>query len=388
MKLWKWKAVDERGKMQSGLIYCRGEDMAINRLRSRNLYPLFLRAAVFSSLWLRAGNRRGQKYWARIARQIGTLLDAGLPMLTILEILQTRETNSFRQNQWLVVYNQVKAGYDLSSALKEFIPSPGPFVQAMITAGERSGTLAFSLLEVADQLEEEYYFSRKIKGVLFYPCLLLILALTVLFTLSSIVFPMYNELFQQTNAQLPILTRGLMHFGSSIPYLLLIIIFFGSITMFKNRKKMVWTMPGMQQIMKGKALQQFCTLFAKFINAGIPLLECLMLLESIVWRQELIQLLDQMKTAVREGRRITPVLENSSFFPPVGAKMLGIAEESGRLSEMLNYLAKVFKQELEEKLEQYPRVLEQLLVIGMAGLIGLVAVGMLLPVFDLSTHIP
>jgi type IV pilus assembly protein PilC len=388
MKLWKWKAVDERGKMQSGLIHCKGEDMAINWLRSRNLYPLSLRATVFHSLWLRTQARQGQKYWARIARQIGTLLEAGLPMLTILEILQTKESNSFCQNQWLMVYSQIKAGFDLSTALKEFVPPPGPFVQAMVTAGERSGTLALSLLEVADQMEEEYYFSRKIKGVLFYPCLLLAMALMVLFTFSSVIFPMYKELFQETNAQLPILTRGLMHLGSSIPYLLLMIILLGSIAMLKNRKRMAWIMPGMQQILKGKALHQFCALFAKFINAGIPLLDCLMLLESILSRQELIRLLEQMKTAVREGRRISPVLENSSFFPADGAKMLGIAEESGRLGEMFNFLAKVFKQELEDKLEQYPRVLEQLLVIGMAGFIGLVAVGMLLPVFDLSTHIP
>ncbi|NLO98400.1 MAG: type II secretion system F family protein [Peptococcaceae bacterium] len=388
MKLWKYKAVNEQGNIQFGLLNSWREDMAIHWLRSRNLYPLQLRPVVLDRFWLWTGVGRGSVYWTRMARQIGIMLEAGLPMLAIIKIIETKENNYLCQNQWHRVYNQVKDGYDLSIALAEFVPSPGLFLQTMVAAGEKSGMLAACLLEAADQMEEEYYFNRKIKGVLFYPCLLLVMALIILYILSIAVFPMYDGLFREMNVQLPLLTKGLICFGNVIPYLFPAMALLGLGVVLKNRDKVVWAIPGIQQIQKKKSLLQFCTILSKMISAGIPLWDAFGLLETIAKPQELVLLLEQLKRAVKKGQRIAPVLENSNFFPPDKAKMLGIAEESGRLGEMLNFLSQIFKRELEEKLEQYPRIIEQLLVLGMAGLVGLVAVGMLLPLFDLSTHLP
>jgi type IV pilus assembly protein PilC len=98
--LWKWKAVDEQGNIRAGLINAEGKAAVIQRLRSRNLYPIRLRKAAFNGLRLWRQSCGAQKYWARTARKLGTLMEAGVPMLIIVGMMQKGENNLFRKNQW------------------------------------------------------------------------------------------------------------------------------------------------------------------------------------------------------------------------------------------------------------------------------------------------
>ena len=99
------------------------------------------------------------------------------------------------------------------------------------------------------------------------------------------------------------------------------------------------------------------------------------------------KLISDLRFEVSEGKRLAPIFRVNSFFPEEAAKMVGVAEESGRLSEMFGYMANMFRKELDQKVQQYTKLLEPLLVIGLAGIVGLVAVGILLPLLDMSTHI-
>jgi type IV pilus assembly protein PilC len=200
----------------------------------------------------------------------------------------------------------------------------------MVSSGERSGTLALSLLEAADQLEEEYLFSRKIRGSLFYPCLLLIVAFIIVYTASSVILPMYSALFQEMNAQLPVITVMLIHVGRNMPYGLILLFLLGLWHIRKNKKNGFWLLPGTRQIQKTRSLLQFCAILSKFLRAGITLLESLILLSRFSSPKELTVLTEKLINAVREGERIAPLLENSCFFPEDAAKMVGIGEESGQ----------------------------------------------------------
>jgi len=198
---------------------------------------------------------------------------------------------------------------------------------------------------------------------------------------------MYETLFQGLNAELPFVTQMLLKLGKGLPYLVFLVIIAVPLCATIGKGKISWAFPGTKRIRRQRTWQQFCTLLARLLNAGIPLMESMILLGQIFREKEIARFIEEMRKAVQEGKRITSVLGDSKFFPLEAAKMLEVAEESGRLSEMFGYIAQMFKRELEEKLQQYPKVLEPLLVLGMAGLVGLIAVGMLLPIFDLSMHI-
>ncbi len=385
MTVWKWKARDEQGKVQWGIEEEQEEGTLISRLRRQKLYPVSIKPVVLSWLWQR-GFASPKLYWSRTARKFGTLLEAGLPLLVIMDLIKDQEKNRFRQNQWTKAAVLIGAGYDVSDSLKVFFPSPGLFFQSMVLAGEKSGTLAACFLETAKQLEEEYFFEKKIKTALFYPSLLLAAAIAVIYLLSTVTLPMYEKLFAGLNADLPLLTVILFKAGTAIPYLLGAGIAILALLVLLKKKRPVY-LPGSGKIVKLKTLLNFCSVFHRLLEAGIPLLESLHLLKRITKEKELSLLINQLLSAVTEGRRLSPVFAASKYFPGETAAMLAVAEESGRLAEMFEHVAVHLKRELEESLEYFARLLEPVLVLGMAGLVALVAVGVLLPIFDASTHI-
>lgn len=387
MGLWKWKALDEKGNIHQGVWEENHANSVVAHLRRQKLYPVRLRRSILGSLKAKFCTQKDKIYWARICRKIGTLLEAGIPLLTVLDVIAEKESNPLRKNRWQKVNQRVLAGNDLSTSLKGFNPRPDFFLKSMIKAGEKSGTLADCFLDVAGQMEEEYFFEQKVKTAIFYPMLILIVALIVIYILSIVILPMYETLFQGLDADLPFITKALFKVGASIPFLfslVLLLFILGRILPRKNKPRII---PGTGQVRRYKALMQFCALLGRLLNAGLPLLDSLTLLREITKTTELYRLIAELELAVKEGRRLSPVITAYEFFPMEAAKMLSIAEESGRLSEMLNYLATMFRQELEEKLQRYTRFLEPVLVLGMAGLVGLVAIGVLLPIFDVSMHI-
>lgn len=387
MILWKWKAIDEAGNVRQGIWEDSLAASVVAYLRRQQLYPVKIRRLLLGRIRSKFELLGAKIYWVRNARKIGTLLEAGVPILTILDLIAEKESNTHRKARWQRVSLRIQAGNDLSAGLEDFLPRPGVFLEAMIKTGEKSGTLSGCLLEAATQLEEEYYFEQRQKTILFYPLLLLIVALAVLYTLSIVILPMYENLFQGLDAELPLITELLFKIGAYIPFLTGIVILLLILESLRTKRRNFRVIPGSGQIRRYKALMQFCAILGKFFQAGLPLQESLLLLRKIIKEPELVLIISQLELAVTEGKRLSPVLIENSYFPSEAAKMVEIAEESGRLSEMFNYLANMFRQELEEKLQQYTRLLEPVLVVGMATVVGIVAMGVLLPIFDISTYI-
>jgi type IV pilus assembly protein PilC len=386
LTVWKWEAVDENRITHNGIWEETSENLIAARLWKQKLYPVRIRHTLWGWLLLRRGAWNGKFYWSRTARKIGTLLAAGIPLLAVLDIIADKEVNLVRKSLWKKVSVVVQAGDDLSVALKGFTPPPGEFLEAMVRTGEKSGALAACFLEAAAQMEEEYFFEKKMKTALFYPGMLLLTALAVVYFLSIFVLPMYEHLFQELNAELPFISRMLFKAGADLPFLLGLAVIAAVIFSRLGRKRS-WEIPAWGKMRKYKAVTQFCSVWERLLKAGVTLPESLILIGQIQTEREIIRLTRELKFAVEEGQKIAPVLAGSAYFPAEAAAMLGVAEESGRLDEMLGHTALIYKKELQERLEIFSRTIEPLLILGMAGLVGIVAIGVLLPVFDLSAHI-
>ncbi|HHV63642.1 MAG TPA: type II secretion system F family protein [Peptococcaceae bacterium] len=388
MAHWKWKALDNKGQTLRGVREEKEAALVLKYLRQQNLYPVSIRRSVLGKLIVRLNSRQAKSYWTKITRKISILLEAGLPLLTILDIIGDKETNTSRKNHWLRVKQAVLAGKDFSWGLKEFAPQPGIFLEAMVKAGEKSGTLAECLLEAADQLDEEYFLEQKIKTVLFYPLLLLGAALLIIYFLSIVVLPMYQSIFESFQAELPLITELLFFIGESMPLWLGLVLIMILLKQIWPGAPKAWIFPGTEKIRHYKDLRQFCALFGRLLKVGLPLIETLELLEDTFDNNgELSKIIGELKLAVKEGQRLSFVIGRCNYFPAEAIKMLEVAEEAGRLSEMLLYLAVMFGRELEEKIQRFNSRLEPVLIVGMAGIVGFVAIGVLLPIFDVSTQI-
>ncbi|NLP43691.1 MAG: type II secretion system F family protein [Peptococcaceae bacterium] len=386
MAIWKWKAVDEHGKKHQGIWVEKDWINVVYYLRKQQLYPFKIKRSLAVSIVNLLFSVNDKLYWANTARKFSLLLDAGIPLLAALDIIRDKETSPVRKNQWQKVSLKLQAGEDLSNSFTDFSPRPGAFFESMLKAGEKTGTLNLSFHDIAEQLEEEYFFEKKIKSVLFYPLLLLFICLLEIYVLSVFVIPMYQDLFANLNIELPFITQVLFIIGSFIPYFLLSIpVIFIIFRKFKRINLL--NILGTKKILKYKDLLQFCTLLERLLNAGISLLASLQILEKIFNDRKVLRLIAQLKQAIQEGRGVAAVILTDTLFPAEIGKMLAIAEESGRLSQMLGHIANMFRKELDQELKKYSKILEPILVLVMAGLIGVVAIGVLLPIFDVSVYI-
>ena len=146
-------------------------------------------------------------------------------------------------------------------------------------------------------------------------------------------------------------------------------------------------LPLLGKIYRLRDLVQFSSILERLLSAGIPLLEALHLTAGTLHRFEILELTSQLVQSVRQGRRMAPLLRASRIFPNEGAEMIAVAEESGQLDRMLHYVSQMFRRELEDQLNSLTRMIEPALILILAGLVGLVACGVMLPIFDISSHL-
>ncbi len=393
-----WKAVDINGKIQHGASVGDGISEVQTSLRKEGYFPVWVRAS-FHWKGLLFPDKPSIK-WSSFARRLATLLEAGIPLLQALEIMTFHEeTLTAEQEQWNSVKERVETGSNLSEALALMNPSPNSFVLSMIKAGEYTGTVAKVLSEVADELDQEHVYYQKIKAALAYPMLLFCAVVVVLYILSVWVLPMYERLFMSMgDAELPFLTSLIFAGGQKLPLFLwsilglvsggLLIIRFKSPDGWKLRlENVLGRAPLIGKVYRLRDLVQFSRMLGRLLTAGIPLLEALRLTAGTLHSSEMLELTNQLVLNVRQGKRMAPLLRTSGIFPKEGAEMIGIAEEVGQLDRMLHYVTQMFRRELEDQLEGLTRMIGPALILALAGLIGLVAGGVMLPIFDLSSHL-
>lgn len=397
LQRFRWKAVDQNGRIQHGVWSGDGISEVQTRLRKEGFFPVWVRSTLN---WENLFPARAHFKWSSFARRLSTLLEAGIPLLQALDLMTFHEQKlSLEQEQWNRVKNRVETGSDLSEALALLNPSPNSFVLSMIKAGEYTGTVGKALSEVADELDQEHEYQQKIKAALAYPMLLFSAVVLVVYILSVWVLPMYEKLFLSVGGvELPILTKAIFAGSQKLPLLLwcvfglvsggLLIIKFTSQDQWRIRVgNLLSRIPFLGKLYRLRDLVQFSRMLGRLLTAGIPLLEALRLTAGMLRSPEMLELTNQLVLSIRQGKRMAPLLRASKIFPKEGAEMIGVAEEAGQLDLMLQYVTQMFRRELEDQFDRLTRMIEPALILVLAGLIGLVAGGVMLPIFDLSSHL-
>ncbi|MDR3601874.1 MAG: type II secretion system F family protein [Desulfosporosinus sp.] len=392
-----WKAVNAQGIMEHG-VWVGDEIKEVQTyLRNEGYLPVVIRTR---RTWQRAALPFGTNFqWSYFARRLAILVEAGIPVLQALEIMTFYEEKStFQLEQWQSIKERVAEGSDLSEAMSLLNPAPNSFVLSMIKAGEYTGTLGKALSEVADESDQEGVAQKKVKAALAYPLLLCLAVVVVLYVLSVWVLPMYEKLFTGMGVELPFLTRVIFTCGRKFPVFLgsglglstgslLVLRLIGPELWRIRLERSLGRLPLLGKVYLLRDLVQFSRILERLLSAGIPLLEALRLTAGTLRSPEMLELTNQLVLAVRQGKRMAPLLRASRVFPKEGAEMIAVAEETGQLDRMLHYVTQMFRRELEDQLERLTRGIEPTLILILAGLIGLVAGGVMLPIFEISSHL-
>ena len=415
MPLFDYKALQLDGGMTQGQLEAAGRAEAFRQMEGLGLRPISLaeRAAAqaaknnSAATPAKAGGFAlkfgGDKISARdlenFTRLLSSLLAAGVPLSRALVILHKEASSPAAGAKWKEIHGLVIDGMSLADAMAK---SPETFPRvyvAMVQAGETGGFLDLVLAQIADFQAREKDLRGKVLTAMLYPAILMVLALGVVIFLLVFFIPKFQVIFSGFGASLPALTEMIIATSHALRsyglFLLggLIGIGWSLRTWFNSEKGrrawegMILRAPVVGPLVAQFAMARFCRMLGTLLGASVPLVQALNVARKSIGNQILVDAVSESITRVSEGGQLGQSLANCrNLFPGSVLEMVAVAEESGKLDVELVRIAVVTEADLDRNLKTGVALLEPLMLFLIAGFIGTIFIGMVLPIFTMQQH--
>ncbi|HEY0963939.1 MAG TPA: type II secretion system inner membrane protein GspF [Pseudomonadales bacterium] len=403
MSAWSYKALAPDGKVSKGILEGESERQVRAALRQRQLKPLeVLPARGIGTLFgadARGLSRQrvGAAELALFTRQLATLLLAGVPLIDALGATARQTPAPQLKSLLLQVRAKVLAGHGLAASLADFPDAFSDLYRAMVRAGEHAGLLGKVLDELAGHIERRHELQQKVQMALLYPCTLLVVALGVIALLMGLVMPDLVALFQRTGSELPLMTRlliGTSNFVVAWWWLVLAVavaVVFAVRSLLRDerwrlrRDAMLLRLPLIGRLLTAADTARFASTLSMLATSGVALVEALAIAAGVMGNRVLRQRTEAGVVSVQEGGSLAQALEACGFFPPMLTQMVASGESSGTLDTLLQRAATAQERELELTLNALMKVLEPLIIVTMAIVVGAIVMAVLLPIMQMNT---
>ncbi|MEM8945437.1 MAG: type II secretion system F family protein [Planctomycetota bacterium] len=334
---------------------------------------------------------------AEVTGQLAIMTKSGVDLASALSSLASQCQRPMLGAVLADVRESVLSGSSFSDALKMHPSIFNPTFVATVAAGEASGRMAEVLQQLASVQKKEIRRGREVRGLLTYPVLLLLVSSSVLSALVLFVLPRFATIFDQYEMPLPVLTEFFLAVSHELTtrwwlWLPLALCSLGALLLWRSseggRKKLdyFWiSSPLSGEICRGMCIGATCRLLGLMLENGVTLLESLQLTREAVNNSLYKALLYDLQDAVVNGQGLASVLTQTDIVPPSAREMIVTAENTGNLNEVTSLLGEYYEEESEAKLRQLVGVLEPLITVVMGGIVAVVVLSVMLPVFNLST---
>lgn len=407
MTLFSYRVMQNDGTMVEGTIEAQGRRQAFTLLEAKGWKPIKIieqeakqtrQKTTYQIPWLRG--RISHKELENFTRLLANLLASGIPLSRALVLLYKETTNPTASARWKEIHDLVVDGMSLADAMSRY-PETFPRVYvAMVQAGETGGFLDVVLGQIADFQMREKDLKSKVVSALIYPCVLLVLAICVLVFLMIFFIPRFQKIFSGFGAELPILTQAIVKtsefmisYGGFVLIGLFVIFYFlrnWIITEAGRRFKesVILRMPVLGPLTAKFALARFCRMLGTLLGAGVPLIQGLNVARKSIHNQILFDTVSGSIERVKKGDQLAAsFVDCKQLFPGTILEMISVAEETGRLDDELVRLATTTEQDLERQLRTAVALTEPLMLFLIAGLIGTIFIGMVIPIFTIQDYI-
>ena len=406
MALFNYKAILSDGKKKKGFIEAESERAARTKLKAEGLFISEIYASdkkessnIFSKDINLTSNRVSTTDLAVATRQLSTLISAGMPLADGLKSLTEQIENQALKNAIAKIATNVNEGGSLAGSLGEHAKIFPKLYINMVASGEASGTLDLVLTRLADLLESQARLSRKVISSLAYPVLMAFLSVIVIFLLMIYVIPQITKIFKDQNATLPLATKiviSISNFATHYWYIVgaFFILSLFLIKTYRNTPKgrattdrLLLKLPIVGSLSLKIACSRLSRNLSTLLSSGVNLLTSLEIVKNILNNVILEQALEQSATGVREGRSLAKELKDKKVFPPLLVQMVAIGEKSGDLDSMLNRAAISYENEVESFLSAITSILEPVMIVVMALIIGSILASVMLPMLQMTNMI-
>lgn len=332
---------------------------------------------------------------AMFCKQLHTMLNAGMPLITSLDVLSQQSDNKTLRQALREMTLQVQKGDILSMAMKAQKKIFPILLINMVEAGELTGNLDNVLSRMSDHFVKENKINSKIKGAMIYPMILSVLVVVVVVVLLVFVMPVFMKMFTGSGVELPLPTRILLGISDSlknfwyiyIGVIALATFLFSRIISSKEGKRTIdqikFKIPVINVSVAKIATSRFTRTLSTLLGSGIPILQALESAANVTNNTVVIEGVNSAIEGIKKGSSLSILLKKINVFPPMMISMVSIGEESGALEEMLEKTADYYDEELETAIQRLISIMEPMMIVVMAVVIGFIVISMMMPMFDM-----
>jgi general secretion pathway protein F len=407
MPLYSYRAVTPAGDVSSGELEAANESEIVDRLRDQGLMPMQIAQALGAAAagerpskparpGLFAPRRVTQDNVLGITRELATLLRAGLPLDRALELLITLAPSLPVAVMLQGIRDEVRGGKALSQALDARREVFSRFYVNIVRAGEAGGALGTVLQRLAETMERNKELRESVRSALIYPTILVFVAVASVMVLLIFVVPQFQSTFAQAGKALPIPTQIVIVVGTflrnwwwaAIPAAVLAAMWFRRRGRYpavrRVRDARLLRMPLLGDLIAKVEIARFARTLATLLANGVTLLAGLAIVKDTMGNVVLSRALDGVIAKLREGKGFGRPMAETGLYPRLATQMILVGEESGRLEEMLARVADVYDREVATAIKRFLAVLEPVLILGLAVMVGGIVFSILLGVMGMS----
>ena len=405
-----YKAISAKGKTVRGLVEADTERQAIASVREKGLVPLSVESASASvanpgmpsskssfKKILESLHPVPKTAVAAMARQLATLLHAGLPLDEALASICAHDDASRMQGIVSRLRDRIMAGGDLADGLAEFPNVFSSTFVTMVRAGEASGTLELVIERFAEHIEQQVALVRKVQATLAYPILMLFVGIGVVIFLLTFVIPKVTQIFSDMGRALPVPTQILLAVSDGIRsgwWIILLLVLCIMIGVWRMRRteggeryahRLLLRLPGIAGIYRPLIVGHMTRTLGMLLKNGVTLLKALHIVKSVADNKLMAQAVQNMIDGVQAGRDLSEFMNDPLVFPPLSRQMVAAGERSGQLGEMLLWVANDSENRVASRLQVVTSLMEPVMILLLGGIVGFVVIAIILPIFEMST---
>lgn len=395
-----WEARARTGELKKGTMSAEAESDVQDRLRSQQLTPLKIKKKA-KELNFTIGSGVSAKDLVTFTRLFATMIDAGLPIVQCLDILQGQTENKIFGGVLRDIKNSVETGATFSESLKKHPKVFDTLYTNLVHAGEVGGILDTILQRLATYNEKAMKLARQVRGAMVYPSVVFVVFILVLCILLGWVIPSFQTIFKDLGGDdsLPYLTVLVMQVskffvGHFFAFFLISIAIVAAVVytykLPKGKKiyhRLFLRLPVLGDVLRKVAVARFTRTLGTLLGSGVPILDALEIVARTAGNVIIEEAIMHARLKVSEGKTLAGPLLESAVFPHMVNQMIAVGEQTGQLDQMLNKIADFYDDEVDVAVGSLTSLIEPFMMVTIGGTVGVVLIAMYLPIFSMAGKI-
>ena len=420
MPKFKFTAMDQKGRESQGEVEADTQSLALSKIREKGLFPTQVtEVGAAPAKGSRAGTagkstttgsvrkpRGGSvlfggkvkpKQLMTFTRQLATLVDAGLPLVRGLTVLERQERVPSLKKALGDMAESIQTGSTFAEALAQHPRIFNKLYVNMAKAGEVGGVLDQVLIRLAEFMEKAQRIKNKVVSAMVYPIVVMVMAIGILTFLMIFIIPKFEAIFAELldGKKLPVLTTMVLGMSRALTHHILavgivIVALVVGLKLFRRTKagaslsdRLKLNMPIFGVLMRKTAIARFTRTLGTLMTSGVPVLQALNIVRDTAGNEVVAKAVNQIHDSVKEGENMAPPMEATKVFPPMVISMVQVGEETGELPEMLMKIADNYDDEVDNTVAGLTSIIEPLLIVFLAVIVGTIVIALFLPLISI-----